>query len=79
MLHNLLSVVVYIVPERHVAEGVVPFTKRIRYTNPDIYGQVCQRLGWPSSRLPTSSEEAEAFVSALRGKLVQLQKCSNPI
>ncbi|CDJ34395.1 uncharacterized protein EMH_0000920 [Eimeria mitis] len=53
-------------PERHVSEEVLPFTKRISYTNPDIYGQACKRLGWTSPRLPNSAEEAEAFVSSLR-------------
>ncbi|CDJ53926.1 hypothetical protein EBH_0009100 [Eimeria brunetti] len=54
------------IPERHVAEGVLPFTQRISYANPDMYGQVCKRLGWTSIRQPSNSEEAEAFVSALR-------------
>lgn len=55
------------VPERHVAEDVVPFLKRLSYSTPDAYGQVCQRLGWTTPRLPNTPEEAEAFVAALRG------------
>ncbi|CDJ41594.1 hypothetical protein ETH_00022720 [Eimeria tenella] len=54
------------VPERHVAEDVVPFLKRLSYSTPDAYGQVCQRLGWTTPRLPNTPEEAEAFVAALR-------------
>ena len=65
---------VRIVPERHVAEGALPFTKRISYNMPDIYGRVCKRLGWASTRLPNSAEEAEAFALTLRGKLETLWK-----
>ncbi|CDJ66336.1 LOW QUALITY PROTEIN: hypothetical protein ENH_00019100 [Eimeria necatrix] len=54
------------VPERHVAEDVVPFLKRLTYSTPHAYGQACQRLGWTTPRLPTTPEEAEAFVAALR-------------
>lgn len=56
------------VPERHVAEEVLPFMKRVSYTLPDIYGQVCKRLGWTTARLPQNEDEAQAFVAALRGE-----------
>ncbi|KAL8435731.1 hypothetical protein ACSSS7_002268 [Eimeria intestinalis] len=54
--------------ERHVAEGVLPFMKRISSTSPGLYGDVCARMGWQTPRLPQSSEEAQASMDALRDK-----------
>ncbi|KAL8444212.1 hypothetical protein Emed_006333 [Eimeria media] len=54
------------IPERHVAEGVLPFMKRISSTSPKLYGEVCMRMGWPTPRMPQNSEEARASMDALR-------------
>ncbi|KAL8439660.1 hypothetical protein Efla_004568 [Eimeria flavescens] len=54
------------VPERHVAEDVVPFIKRISAATPEVYGQICAHLGWGTPRLPTTAEEAQASTSALQ-------------
>ncbi|KAL8455650.1 hypothetical protein Emag_000472 [Eimeria magna] len=52
--------------ERHVAEGILPFMKRISSTSSKLYGDVCTRMGWTTPRLPQSAEEAQASMDALR-------------
>ncbi|KAL8275070.1 hypothetical protein Esti_000949 [Eimeria stiedai] len=54
------------IPERHLAEGVLPFMRRISSTSPQLYEDVCTRMGWPAPRLPRSAEEAQASMNALR-------------